>query len=168
MTDFNKYHSCVEQIVTLLKKNNCWFETFEHEPVKTSQEAAEVRTGYTLKQGAKALILKVDYKSGESGFIQAVIPGHLKLNSKKLTKLLGAKSIRFAKAEEISQLTNRVQIGGIPPFGNLFGIEVVVDESMQEFEKIIFNAGDRSFSIGMKLKNYLEIVRPNLASFAKS
>ncbi|NIA02454.1 MAG: hypothetical protein GWP15_03650 [Nitrospirae bacterium] len=51
------YHPLVNQIVEALKNNECWYETFEHEPVRTSEEAAKIRTGYTLEQGAKALII---------------------------------------------------------------------------------------------------------------
>jgi prolyl-tRNA editing enzyme YbaK/EbsC (Cys-tRNA(Pro) deacylase) len=54
-----KYHSTVSQIINLLEKNNYWFEIFEHEPVRTSDEAARTRNGYSLHQGAKALIVRV-------------------------------------------------------------------------------------------------------------
>jgi Cys-tRNA(Pro) deacylase len=160
-----QYHPTVNQIIELLKENDAWYETFEHDPVTTSEQAAKIRTGYTLDQGAKALILSVKKSKTQKSFVQVVVPGSAKLNSKLITKFLEAKSIRFANAEEIEQLTKGIQIGGIPPFGNLFDIPVYIDNSLTKFEKIIFNAGDRSFSIGMKTKDYLEIVKPTIDIF---
>ncbi len=165
--ELQKYHPTVTQIVELLTNHNAWYETFEHDPVTTSEQAAKIRTGYELDQGAKALILSVKKSNNEKFFIQVVIPGSAKLNSKLLTQYLNVKSIRFANEEEISELTNGIQIGGIPPFGNLFKIPVYIDESLLEFDKIIFNAGDRSFSIGMKSKEYLDIVQPTIGNFVQ-
>lgn len=54
-----EYHEVVSKILDLLRNGGYWFETFEHEPVRTSEEAAKARTGYTLAQGAKAMIVRV-------------------------------------------------------------------------------------------------------------
>ena len=39
-----------------MKGGNFWYETFENEPVRISEEASKLRTGYTIGQGAKAII----------------------------------------------------------------------------------------------------------------
>ena len=57
------YHLVVKKIISLLEDNECWFETFEHAPVRTSEEAADIRTGYSIEQGAKALIVRVKGKN---------------------------------------------------------------------------------------------------------
>jgi len=158
--NLNNYHKTVSNIINLLDNNNAWYETFEHLPVKTSEEAANVRTGYNLNQGAKALILRIKKSGGEKYFAQFVVPGNEKFNSKLISKIVSAKNIRFATIEEITEITDGIKIGGIPPFGNLFGLPVFVDKSLLDDEKIIFNAGDRSFSIGMKTKDYINIVKP--------
>jgi hypothetical protein len=48
-------HPIHQQITDLLRQHNCWFEEFFHEAVRTSEEAAKTRDGYTLRQGAKAV-----------------------------------------------------------------------------------------------------------------
>src|SRR3990170_5275239 len=136
-----KYHPVVQRIINLLKENNFWFETFEHAPVKTSEEAAKVRTGYTLAEGAKAMIVRIKEKNGDKYFLMLVLPGDKKINIDKVKKDLNAKDIRFADQDEIKEITGSVAIGGIPPFGNLFGLKVIVDPSVSANEKIIFNAG---------------------------
>lgn len=154
------YHKTVSGILNLLKQKGCWFEAFEHQPVVTSQQAAKLRHGYSLSQGAKAIIVKIKNPAGENEFVMLVLPGDKKFSGLKVKKLLRAKELRFATAEEISKLTGGIQIGGIPPFGNLFGIRVFAEKTLLDNEKIIFNAGDRSFSVAMKAEDYLSIVKP--------
>jgi len=47
-------HPVTGQILQLLQNDGCWYETFSHAPVRTSEEAAATRPGYSLRQGAKA------------------------------------------------------------------------------------------------------------------
>ena len=155
------YHKTVQKIIELLKQDNIWFETFEHEPVRTSEEAAKTRIGYSLEQGAKALIVRSKTKD-ENIFIMLVMPAHLRLDTKKAKQYLQTKDLRFAPAEEIIQITEGAEIGGVPPFGNLFHIPIYVDPKLFENEKIVFNAGDRSFSIAMKSKDYKKLVNPTI------
>jgi Ala-tRNA(Pro) deacylase len=156
------HHTVVDQILELLRHGNYWFETFTHEPVRTSEEAAKLRTGYTLAQGAKALILSVK-QNGAKRFVMVVIPGDQRFNPDKLRAALGAKSTRFATEAEVSDLTGGVQVGGVPPFGQLFGLEVLADPSLLRPEKIIFNAGDRSVSVAMLAADYQKLVQPRVA-----
>ncbi|MBI2309303.1 hypothetical protein HYU89_00185 [Candidatus Collierbacteria bacterium] len=154
------YHQTVTDILNLLKQKDCWFKTFEHEPVVTSEEAAKLRHGYSISQGTKAIIVKIKNSAGENEFVMLVLPGDKKFDSPRVKKLLEAREFRFATEEEISKLTNGIRIGGIPPFGNLFGIRVFAEKTLLDNEKIIFNAGDRSFSIAMKAEDYLKVVKP--------
>jgi len=159
-------HPIVKQIKDLLDQNVLWYRYFEHKPVKTSEEAAEIRPDYTLEQGAKALILRVK-KNKEVFFTMIVIPGNTKFDKKKVQKSLEIKNFRFATQEEINKITEGVQIGGIPPFGNLFGIKVYADEKILNVEKIIFNAGDRGISIAMRSVDYKNLVKPIISQLVE-
>src|SRR3989338_2274398 len=156
------YHPVVTRITDLLKSSSCWFETFEHQAVRTSQEAAAIRPGYTLHQGAKAMIVRVKITEADKRFVMLVMPADLRFDTVKVKNLFGAKDIRFATVEEVGKVTGGVEPGGVPPFGNLFNIEVIVDPKLFENEKIVFNAGDRCFSIGMLPADYRELVKPKV------
>lgn len=153
------YHPVATQIVDILRKNHLWFETFEHEAVRTSEDAAKVRHGYTLEQGAKALIVRLK-TNGQSEFIMFVMPAHLRLDTKKAKQYLMTKDLRFATEEEVGKVTNGVLVGGVPPFGNIFQIKTVVDPKLFLNEKIVFNAGDRRYSVAMLSQDYKNIVNP--------
>ena len=160
------YHPVTKQITDLLEQNGCWFQTFEHAPVRTSEEAAKARPEFTMRQGAKAMIIKIKKPQEESSFAMLVFPADLKFDSKKVKEILGAKNINFATEEEVGALSGGVKLGGVPPFGNLFGLTVLADESLFANEKIIFNAGDRSFSVAMKSEDYKKLVKPKIFNFA--
>lgn len=155
-----RYHEVVTRIVNLLKEGGYWYQTFEHEPVRTSEEAVKVRTGYTLAQGAKAMIVRVKKSPSEKFFVMLVLPGDRKFDFDKVKRLYGAKDIRFATEVEVGEITGGVLPGGVPPFGNLFGIPVVADPDVFENEIMIFNAGDKSFSVAMKTADYKVLVEP--------
>jgi len=150
------------QITDLLKKHGVWFETFTHAPVRTSEEAAQVRDGYTLQQGAKAIIVRVKITNTNRKFVMLVIPGDVRFDTGKVKRLFAAKDMRFATEEEVVKLTDGVQPGGVPPFGNLFGLEIIADPTLLQNEKIVFNAGDRSFSVAMKSADYRKLAQPRI------
>ena len=160
VTESRPYHPVVEEIRGLLEREQCWYETFEHPPVRTSEEAAKTRPGYTLHQGAKAIILQRKDAQGERSCAMLVFPADLKLDNKAAKRVLGAKSIRFATEDEVTDVTRGVEVGAVPPFGNLFGLEVVADPGVFAHERIVFNAGDRRFSIAMTSADYRRLVQP--------
>jgi prolyl-tRNA editing enzyme YbaK/EbsC (Cys-tRNA(Pro) deacylase) len=151
----------------LLKANNCWIETFEHEPVRTSEEASRTRPGYTLHQGAKAMIVRVKRSESDKRFAMLVFPADMRFDNATVKALYGAKDIRFATEQEIAHLTSGVQAGAVPPFGNLFNLEVIADPVLFENEKIVFNAGDRCFSLAMKSEDYRNLVKPRISSIVR-
>jgi len=159
-----EYHSVTSQILDVLKQNNCWFETFEHEAVRTSEAAAKTRPSYSLNQGAKAIIIRAKIPNEGKKFVMLVIPADQKFSNDKVKAALGAKDIRFATEEEVEEVTSGVKPGAVPPFGNFFGLEVVCDKSLFDNEKIVFNAGERTFSVAMKSGDYQKLAGPKVLS----
>lgn len=136
-----------------LKAAGVAFTVTRHQPVYTSEEAANVR-GAPLASGAKALIIK----AGDE-FLMLVVPADRKMDSKKVKTALGVKSLRFADRAEVEQLTG-LQPGSIPPFGSLFNLKTHCDPALGQNEVINFNAGDHAISIGMKHAAYVAVENP--------
>lgn len=162
------YHPVVTAIKRILDTAKVEYRSFEHQAVRTSEEAAAIRPEYTIEQGAKALIIRIKRKDAQSGqevkeFVQVVVPGDKKFESKAVKNILDAKDLRFATEEEVKDLTGGVEPGGVPPFGNIFGLEVLADSSLLKHSEIIFNAGDRRYSIALKSEDYIKIVKPQIA-----
>lgn len=162
------YHPTVQRIKDFLNQHSVDYKCFEHEPVRTSEEAAAIRPEYSIAQGAKALIVRIKKKDvskeEQKQFVQIVVPGDAKFDPRKSRHALHSKDIRFATPEEVSELTDGIVPGGVPPFGNLFGLEVYVEKTLLDNDEIIFNAGDRSYSMAISSKDYLASVKPNVVS----
>jgi prolyl-tRNA editing enzyme YbaK/EbsC (Cys-tRNA(Pro) deacylase) len=163
-----EYHQTVARITDLLHEHVIAYKTFTHEAVRTSEEAAALRPEYSLAQGAKALIVRIKKrdvpKAEEKQFVQIVVPGDAKFDTKKTKVVLAAKDIRFATEAEVGEITDGVKPGGVPPFGNLFGLAVYAEETLLQNEEIIFNAGDKRFSIAMRSADYITVVNPKVVA----
>lgn len=156
------FHPIAQKIEDEIRKNGFWYERFEHEPVRTSEEAAQVRPEYALGQGTKSLIVKGKRPHEEKRFFMVVVPGDRQFDKNKLRAETDYGDVRFATPEEVGVLTGGIMPGGVPPFGNLFGLQVFADKTIFENEKIIFNAGDRRVSIGMHARDYRALVDPHV------
>ena len=132
-----------------------------HEAVYTSAQAAAVR-GTLQHSGAKALVLK----AGDD-FLMAVMPADLSLDSNRFRKHLKCKRLRFATKDEVAELTNLTP-GSIPPFGSLFGLRTICDETLSENKLINFNAGSHTDSFQMKYQDYVAYESPEIAKLAKA
>jgi len=156
-------HDIFHQILDELKQADCWYESFEHGvTVRTSEQAAALRPNYTLSEAAKALIVRLKIPHQGKLFVMAVLPGDKKFDSKKLKQAAGASDLRFATETEVYELTSGVKPGGVPPFGNLFGIAAYADKGVFSNQKIIFNAG-RDVPIAMLSADYMRLVKPVVA-----
>jgi Ala-tRNA(Pro) deacylase len=151
--------SAFSKLKSFLDENNISYEYKEHEEVRTSEEAAKAR-GEDIKIGAKAMILKADDK-----FIMFVLSAAKKIDSRRVKEILGVKSLRFATPEEVERLTGCIP-GGVPPFANIFGLELIVDKTIPENEFMAFNAGERTKSLKLKAKDYLALLNPRIEDFS--
>lgn len=150
----------LERITNLFSRQKIAYHLYKHAPVKTSEEAAKVR-GTKLAQGAKALILIADKKP-----IMTVLAGNCKIDFKKFKQAKRIKDLRMATAEEVAKVTG-VEIGAVPPLGNLFHIPVYFDELMTRQKEVVFNAGAHDKSISMKYEDLNKTVNPEVFAFAK-
>lgn len=149
-----------EAIVRLLDEAGVEYRTFEHEPVRTSEQAAAVR-GTPLERGAKALVLEC----GDE-LIVAVISAAAKVDFKALKRALGMKRVQMASPQRVQAATGCAP-GGVPPFGRMFGLRTLVDPSLLEQEWIDFNAGERTRSVEMRADDYRRLSGAQVVQFAK-
>ncbi|ETX01506.1 YbaK/EbsC family protein [Candidatus Entotheonella palauensis] len=150
----------LDRLVQRLETRGIPFKLLHHEPVYTSEEAAQVR-GTTLASGAKALICKADDR-----FIMVVMPADRRMASRRMRRHESIRSLRFASREEVAELTG-LQPGSIPPFGSLFNLPTWCDHRLAEQSTINFNAGDHSVSISMAYTDYAAEEQPKLGEFAE-
>ncbi len=149
-----------ERIKGYLKENSIPFKEIHHEPTRTSAESAKAR-GEDISIGGKAILLKIS-----DSFHLFVLSASRKLDSSKVKRYFKVKRLRFATPEELLKLTGLVP-GSVPPFGKpIIGLDLYVDESIVENDRIAFNAGTLTDSIVMDVEDYLKTATPIVFDFS--
>lgn len=147
-------------IIKKLQTAGIQFELYEHEPVYTSEDAARIRST-SLSIGMKALVLYADGKP-----IMVTVPGDRKIDFKRFKGAYGVKDLRMATPEEVLSVTS-VPIGAVPPFGDIFGIPLYMDERARSNDRVAFNAGLHTKSISLNEGAYESVAHPIIGDFAK-
>ena len=96
----------------------------------------------------------------------AVLRGPDKVDIDLLRGAAGAKKAELATETQFQGLFPGVELGAMPPFGNLFDMDVYVDEGLTRDERIAFNAGTHSELIQLDYADFERLVKPNVASFS--
>jgi len=147
------------KLINFLKENSIEFKEMKHIPVTTSEEAAAAR-GTRIEQGAKALLMLADANP-----ILIVLSAAKKLDNSAFKKQFNFKDLKMADSEAVEKISG-AQIGGVPPFGNLFNVPVYVDESFLSESEIAFNAGSKEKSIIMKSSDFQKLVHPQIGQYS--
>jgi Ala-tRNA(Pro) deacylase len=141
----------------LLDGGRVSYEIYNHPLAYTAQEIA-AQQHFSGKEMAKVVMLKVDGR-----LLMGVIPGSQKINLNTVKTSLDAKAVRLATEAEFISRFPECEIGAMPPFGNLFGVPVVVDPALAEDKNIYFNAGNHVQTVRLKYSDFAELVKPQIA-----
>lgn len=152
----------VARIKKILDTRAITYTFEEHDAVKTSEEAAKLR-GTSLENGAKAMIL-VGEKTGSHFMV--VIPGDKKIAMAAVSEKVGEK-VEFEKPEIILERYG-ILVGGVPPFGNILGMRLLMDENIATKPEVSFNAGMQTCSITMKGDDLAEVTDAEIGKFASN
>jgi Ala-tRNA(Pro) deacylase len=72
----------------------------------------------------------------------------------------------LATEQEFAGLFPQCQAGAMPPFGNLYGLSVWVDEGLTADDKIVFNAGTHTDTVRLRYSDFARLVQPKVARLA--
>jgi Ala-tRNA(Pro) deacylase len=136
--------------------------TISHSPAYTSQEIA-ASAHIPGKALAKTVIVKIDGKMA-----MAVLPANDKVDFDLLRKDSGTKNVELASENEFKDLFPGCDVGAMPPFGNLYGMDVFVAKSLTEDKEIAFNAGNHTELIKLSYKDFANLVKPKVLSFSEN
>lgn len=110
---------------------------------------------------AKVVIVKADDR-----MVMAVLPANLHIGLEKFAGVAGARQAVLASEEEFGSAFPDCELGAMPPFGNLYGIEVFVDQSLTADEEIVFEAGSHHEAIKLAYEDFARLVDPTVGEFS--
>jgi len=149
----------VKTLKEFLDREKIKYVSIVHSTAYTAQEVA-ASAHITGKELAKTIIVELDGKMA-----MAVLPANRKIVLQDLREVTGSEEVKFASEEEFKKKFPDCETGAMPPFGNLYGMEVYVAESLTDNEEIAFNAGSHTEVIKLAYKDFERLVRPKVVSF---
>jgi Ala-tRNA(Pro) deacylase len=150
----------VETLRSFLDSYDIRYVVLQHSKAYTAQEIAAA-AHIKGKELAKTVMVKIDGKMA-----MAVLPASYQVDFDLLKRAAGAKKVRLASESEFKDLFPDCEVGAMPPFGNLYDMEVYSTESLAEDEEIAFNAGSHTELIRMAYHDFEKLVNPKIVKFA--
>ncbi|HSG81403.1 MAG TPA: YbaK/EbsC family protein [Gemmatimonadota bacterium] len=154
--------SLAPEVQKFLKEAGVGYEVIKHPTAYTAAEEAAVShiSGY---EWAKTVI----FFTGEDEPIMAVLPASYHVNAELLEDLVGSGKLRLAEESEFAGLYPSCEPGAMPPFGNIYGQRVFVENRLTEDEEIVFNAGNHQEAVRLRYSDFERLVKPVVGSFGK-
>lgn len=150
----------VATLKDFLDKNHVKYLAITHSAAYTAQGIAAL-THTPGKELAKTVIVNVD-----GALAMAVLPASYQVDLGVLQADVAAKSLRLASEKEFKEKFPQCETGAMPPFGNLYGMDVFVDEVLTYDKEIAFNAGSHRELIRMEYEDFARLVQPKIMRFS--
>ncbi len=150
----------VKKLKEFLDGQRVKYVTINHSPAYTAREVA-ASSLVPRALFAKTVMINVD---GEMAM--AVLPASRRVDLDRLAKGVAARTVELAEEREFQDRFPGCEVGAMPPFGNLYGMDVYVAEKLAEDDEIAFNAGSHTQIIQMAFGDYERLVKPKIVKFA--
>jgi Ala-tRNA(Pro) deacylase len=143
-----------KKLIEYLDENKVKYVVISHSPAFTAQEIA-ASAHIRGKELAKTVVIKIDGKMAI-----AVLPASYNIQFESLKAMLGAETVRLAYEQEFIDKFPDCEIGAMPPFGNLYNMDVFVAESLADTKEIAFNACSHDQLVKMDYSDFEKLVKP--------
>lgn len=146
----------------LLEQNGVEYSVLPHDKAYTSGEIAHA-AHVPGRELAKTVIVKLD-----GHLAMVVLPAPERVDLDLVKAATGAETAELASEEEFREHFPECETGAMPPFGNLYDMQVYVDEGLTEDTEIAFNAGTHTELFSMAYADYERLVKPGVARLSNS
>jgi Ala-tRNA(Pro) deacylase len=136
------------------------FETVVHPPAYTATKRARVMH-VPGKWLAKCVLL-----AGPHGYVLAILPATHVIELTAVAQALGG-PVRLARVEEIADVFRDCEWGTLVPFGTLYGMPTILDESLDTEGTLIFEAHLHALAIRMRCRDFERLEQPRRFAFAR-
>lgn len=151
-----------DSIIQYLHRNHVPFVRRPHLRAITAQALAQSLhvSGF---QVAKSVLL---HMQDRLWICVASAPDILDLD--RVARTVGARRVRLADESEFAGLFPECEVGAEPPFGQLYGLPVVVDEHLARAERLLFRAGSHQEAIELRFEDFMALEAPLLGAIVRS
>jgi Ala-tRNA(Pro) deacylase len=121
-----------------LEGRGAGYQIVSHPVTGSSSETAQ-SAHISGERIVKTVVLR-DGAVGD-GYLLAVVPASHHLDLDLLQGWLG-RTVALASEQEVGRLFPDCDLGAIPPFGEAYGLDVVLDDSLAGLHEVYFEGGD--------------------------
>ena len=148
------------KLIKYLDDNNVPYVTITHSQAFTAQQVA-ASAHIKGREMAKTVIIKINDK-----LAMAVLPATYHVDFHLLKEITGNENVVLAHESEFKEIFEDCETGAMPPFGNLYNMDVFVAQSLTADVEIAFNAGTHSELIRMGYTDFERLVKPKILKFS--
>lgn len=150
----------IKKLKEFLDNHDVEYITISHSKAYTAQKTA-ASAHIPGKELAKTVIVKFDGK-----LAMAVLPASYSIDFDQLKMASGANKVEISSEDEFRDVFPDCELGAMPPFGNLYDMEVYVAKTLAEDEEIVFNACSHTELVKMKYKDFDKLANPKILKFS--
>jgi Ala-tRNA(Pro) deacylase len=127
------------------------YDVIPHELTWSSTRTAEA-CHISGDRIAKGIVLRRD-----GGYMLAVLPASHHIRLTDLRSRLG-KDLDLADEGELDTLFRDCAHGAVPPLGECYGLEVIMDDSLQEQPEVYMESGDHETLVHMSQSQFARVM----------
>jgi len=130
---------------------NVSYDVVTHDPTLSSLRTAEAShiPGGML---AKGIVLRTD-----GGYLLAVLPASRRIQLSELRALIGD-DVELADEQEVASLFEDCAVGAVPPVGKCYGLDVIVDDSIERQPEVYLEGGDHKTLVHMSQAQFAQLM----------
>ncbi len=151
----------INTLTRFLDENKVAYVTIRHSPAYTAQKIAAA-AHIPGREVAKTVMVNMDGKMA-----MAVLRATDQVDLDLLRGAAKAKSVTLATEDDFRDAFQGVELGAMPPFGNLYNMRVFADEALTKDEQIAFNAGSHTELLQLDYAEFKRLAKPTVANFAR-
>ncbi len=144
--------SIARRLNQFLTEQQADYEIIAHHPTQSALATAK-SCHIPLGQMAKAVLLDT-----QQDHLLVVLPADRRLELAELRSDLGTRP-HLTKESELAGIFDDCELGAVPPMGSEYGIETVVDDSLDCQPDIYFEAGDHTSLVHMSGAEFSRLTR---------
>ena len=148
------------RVADFLAERQIAFETIMHPPAFTAQKRAKY-LHVPGQQVAKSVLL-----AGPRGVFLAILPATLHIDTDTLSRHVGG-PVRLATDDEIAGVFRDCEWGVVAPFGTLYGLATVMDETLSLDALLVFDGNSHAEAIRMLGRDFEKLERPQRLAFSR-
>jgi len=145
--------SMPSRLSNYLQRSGIHYDVMSHFHSHSSLETARAAHVVPHKL-AKSVVLEDD-----EGCVMAVIPADSRVNVGAIARLLGRSSLHLSDEQRLCELFPDCDRGAVPAVGMAWGMDTIVDDSLEDSAELYIEAGDHDMLIRMSQQQFRDLMR---------